>query len=132
MFTHLHTHTEYSMLDGISRIPELVQQTKELGMSSLAITDHGSLYGAVDFYSECKEQNINPIIGCEMYVAHNNRFDKSPSERSPFHMVLLAKNNTGYKNLIKLVTKSHLEGVHYRPRIDKDLLYEYREGLICL
>ena len=120
------------MLDGISRIPELVQQTKELGMSSIAITDHGSLYGAVDFYSECKEQNIKPIIGCEMYVAHNNRFDKSPSERSPFHMVLLAKNNTGYKNLIKLVTKSHLEGFHYRPRIDKDLLYEYREGLICL
>ena len=132
MFTHLHTHTEYSMLDGISRIPELVQQTKELGMSSLAITDHGSLYGAVDFYSECKDQNIKPIIGCEMYVAHNNRFDKSPSERSPFHMVLLAKNNTGYQNLIRLVTKSHLEGFHYRPRIDKDLLYEHREGLICL
>ena len=132
MFTHLHTHTEYSMLDGISRIPELVQQTKELGMSSLAITDHGSLYGAVDFYSECKEQNIKPIIGCEMYVAHNNRFDKSPSERSPFHMVLLAKNNTGYQNLIRLVTKAHVEGFHYRPRIDKDLLYEHREGLICL
>ena len=132
MFTHLHVHTEYSMLDGISRIPDLVNQAKLLGMNSIAITDHGSLYGVVDFYSECIEQGIKPILGCEVYVAHNNRFDRSPSERSPFHMVLLAKNNTGYKNLIQLVTKSHLEGFHYRPRIDKDLLAEYSEGLICL
>jgi DNA polymerase-3 subunit alpha len=132
MFTHLHVHTEYSMLDGISRIPDLVSQTKNLGMNSIAITDHGSLYGVVDFYSECIDQGIKPILGCEVYVAHNDRFDRSASERSPFHMVLLAKNNTGYKNLIQLVTKSHLEGFHYRPRIDKGLLAEYKEGLICL
>jgi DNA polymerase III subunit alpha len=131
LFTHLHTHTEYSMLDGISRIPDLVNQTKELGMEALAITDHGSLYGAVDFYSECKEQGIKPIIGCEVYVAHQSRFDRGAGERSPFHLVLLARNNTGYRNLMQLVTKAHLEGFHYRPRIDKELLEQYREGLVC-
>ena len=95
MFTHLHVHTEYSMLDGISRIPNLVARTKELGMESLAITDHGTFYGVVDFYSECKEVGIKPIIGCEVYVARNSRFDKDPSERSPNHLVLLARYNTG-------------------------------------
>ena len=132
MFTHLHIHTEYSMLDGISRIPDLVYQTKELGMESLAITDHGTLYGAVDFYSECKEAGIKPIIGCEVYVAHSSRSDRSGSERSPNHLVLLAKNNTGYRNLMQLVTLAHLEGFHYRPRIDKELLAQYGDGLICL
>ena len=94
-FTHLHTHTEYSMLDGISRIPDLVSRTKELGMDSLAITDHGTFYGVVDFYSACKDAGIKPIIGCEVYVAHSSQFDRSASERSPHHLVLLARDNTG-------------------------------------
>jgi DNA polymerase-3 subunit alpha len=132
VFTHLHTHTEYSMLDGISRIPDLVDQTQKLGMESLAITDHGSMYGAVDFYSECKERGIKPIIGVETYVAHNHRSDRSGSERSPHHLVLLARDNTGYRNLMQLVTQAHLEGFHYRPRIDKELLDKYHQGLICL
>ena len=132
MFTHLHVHTEYSMLDGISRIPELVAQTKGLGMEALAITDHGALYGVVDFYSECKQAGIKPIIGCEVYVAHGSRRDRSGSERSPHHLVLLARDNTGYQNLMQLVTQAHLEGFHYRPRIDKELLAERSQGLICL
>ena len=132
MFTHLHTHTEYSMLDGISRIPTLVRQVRDLGMDSLAITDHGNLYGVVDFYSECKEGGIKPIIGCEVYVAHNSRHDRSGAERSPYHLVLLARDNGGYRNLMQLVTKGHLEGFHYRPRIDNELLEQYSSGLICL
>jgi DNA polymerase-3 subunit alpha len=120
------------MLDGISRIPDLVDQTKRLGMKELAITDHGSLYGAVDFYSECKEAGIKPIIGCEVYVAHNSRLEKSGNERSPNHLVLLARDNQGYRNLMQLVTLAHVEGFHYRPRIDKQLLEKYHEGLICL
>ena len=132
MFTHLHTHTEYSMLDGISRIPTLVRQVRDLGMDSLAITDHGNLYGVVDFYSECKEVGIKPIIGCEVYVAHNSRHDRSGAERSPYHLVLLARDNAGYRNLMQLVTKGHLEGFHYRPRIDNELLAQYSSGLICL
>ena len=131
-FTHLHVHTEYSMLDGISRIPNLVERTKELGMDSLAITDHGTFYGVVDFYSACKEAGIKPIIGCEVYVAHNSRLDKNPSERSPNHLVLLARDNTGYRNLMQLVTKAHVDGFHYRPRIDKGLLEEFGGGLVAL
>ena len=131
-FTHLHVHTEYSMLDGISRIPNLVERTKELGMDALSITDHGTFYGVVDFYSACKEAGIKPIIGCEVYVAHNSRFDRSPSERSPNHLVLLARDNTGYRNLMQLVTKAHVEGFHYRPRIDKELLEKYSGGLAVL
>ena len=132
MFTHLHVHTEYSMLDGISRIPSLVARTKELGMDALAITDHGTFYGVVDFYSACKEAGIKPIIGCEVYVAHNSRFDKDPSERSPNHLVLLARDNTGYRNLMQLVTKAHVDGFHYRPRIDKGILEEFGQGLAVL
>ncbi len=131
-FTHLHVHTEYSMLDGISRIPDLVAQTKELGMDSLAITDHGTFYGVVDFYSACQEAGIKPIIGCEVYVAHSSRFDKSGAERSPHHLVLLARDNTGYKNLMRLVTQAHVEGFHYRPRIDSALLEEHCQGLAAL
>ena len=131
-FTHLHVHTEYSMLDGISRIPELVTRTGELGMDSLAITDHGTFYGVVDFYSACREAGIKPIIGCEVYVAHNSRHEKSPSERSPAHLVLLARDNTGYRNLMQLVTKAHVEGFYNRPRIDKGLLEEFGSGLVCL
>ncbi len=131
-FTHLHVHTEYSMLDGISRIPELVARTGELGMDALAITDHGTFYGVVDFYSACRDADIKPIIGCEVYVAHNSRHDKNPSERSPAHLVLLARDNTGYRNLMQLVTKAHVEGFYNRPRIDKGLLEEYGSGLVCL
>ena len=131
-FTHLHVHTEYSMLDGISRIPELVSRTGELGMDSLAITDHGTFYGVVDFYSACRDAGIKPIIGCEVYVAHNSRHDKNPSERSPAHLVLLARDNTGYRNLMQLVTKAHVEGFYNRPRIDKGLLEEFGSGLVCL
>ncbi len=131
-FTHLHVHTEYSMLDGISRIPELVTRTGELGMDSLAITDHGTFYGVVDFYSACRDAGIKPIIGCEVYVAHNSRHEKSPSERSPAHLVLLARDNTGYRNLMQLVTKAHVEGFYNRPRVDKALLEEYGSGLVCL
>ena len=132
MFTHLHTHTEYSMLDGISRIPDLVYQVRDMGMESLAITDHGNLYGVVDFYSECKEAGVKPIIGCEVYVAHHSRHDRNASERSPYHLVLLAQNNAGYRNLMQLVTRGHLEGFHYRPRIDWELLEQYHQGLVCL
>jgi DNA polymerase-3 subunit alpha len=131
-FTHLHVHTEYSMLDGISRIPDLVAQTRDLGMDSLAITDHGSLYGVVDFYSACKDAGIKPIIGCEVYVAHESRFDKSSAERSPHHLVLLAQDNAGYRNLMQLVTLAHVEGFHYRPRIDRGLLEQYHQGLVVL
>ena len=132
MFTHLHTHTEYSMLDGISRIPDLVNRTRELGMDAMSITDHGSMYGVVDFYSECKDAGIKPIIGCEFYVAHASRHDRTPNERTANHLVLIAKDNTGYRNLLQLVTLSHLEGFHYRPRIDKELIDRHRQGLICL
>ena len=131
-FSHLHVHTEYSMLDGISRIPELVERTGQLGMDSLAITDHGTFYGVVDFYSACRDAGIKPIIGCEVYVAHNSRHEKNPSERSPAHLVLLARDNTGYRNLMQLVTKAHVEGFYNRPRIDKGLLEEYGSGLVCL
>ena len=131
-FTHLHVHTEYSMLDGISRIPDLVARTGELGMDALAITDHGTFYGVVDFYSACKEAGIKPIIGCEVYVAHGSRFDKQGSERSPNHLVLLARDSVGYRNLMRLVTQAHVEGFHYRPRIDSVLLEECHQGLIAL
>ena len=131
-FTHLHTHTEYSMLDGISRIPELVRRAKELGMDALAITDHGGMYGTVDFYNACKEEGIKAIIGCEVYVAKGSRFDKNNDERSPHHLVLLAQNNQGYRNLMQLVTRSNTEGFHYKPRIDRELLEKYNEGLIVL
>ena len=120
------------MLDGISRIPELVARTGELDMDALAITDHGTFYGVVDFYSACRDVGIKPIIGCEVYVAHNSRHDKNPSERSPAHLVLLARDNTGYRNLMQLVTKAHVEGFYNRPRIDKGLLEQYGSGLVCL
>ena len=131
-FNHLHVHTEYSMLDGISRIPDLVARTKELGMDALAITDHGTFYGVVDFFSACRDAGIKPIIGCEVYVAHASRFDRTSTERSPNHLVLLARDNTGYKNLMQLVTKAHVEGFHYRPRIDSQLLEQCHQGLIAL
>ncbi len=132
-FVHLHNHTEYSLLDGLSKIKPLVEKTKELGMDALAITDHGVMYGAIKFYNTCKEAGIKPIIGCEIYMAHRSRFDKQPKvDADQYHLVLLAKNFKGYQNLMKIVTKAHLEGFYYKPRADTELLKEYSEGLIAM
>lgn len=133
MFTHLHVHTEFSLLDGACRIGQLVSRAKELGMQSLAITDHGNMYGAVDFYKACKKEGIKPIIGCEVYVAPRTRFDKEKVlDKEYNHLILLCENETGYKNLIKLVSLSYTEGYYYKPRVDHDILEKYHEGLICL
>jgi len=130
-FTHLHTHSHYSLLDGLPKIPELLDYVKELGMDSVALTDHGVLYGAVEFYKEAKKRGIKPIIGCEVYVAYESRLDKRPNiDAKSWHMILLAKNQKGYENLVKLVTKAHLEGFYYKPRIDEEILEQYAEGLI--
>ena len=129
-FTHLHVHTQYSLLDGASKIDKLLARTKELGMDSIAITDHGVMYGAVDFYQQAHKIGIKPIIGCEVYVAQS-RFDRS-QRGGMYHLILLAENNTGYHNLMRLVSLAHLEGFYYKPRIDKDILRKYSEGLICL
>ncbi|AGB40380.1 DNA-directed DNA polymerase III PolC [Halobacteroides halobius DSM 5150] len=130
-FVHLHTHTEYSLLDGAIRIDDLVQQAKEYDMPAVAITDHGVLYGAIDFYQQLKEAGIKPIIGCEVYVTEDYQ-QKQPRNRKLNHLVLLAENKQGYKNLLKLVSQSFLEGFYYKPRVDKELLAKYSEGLICL
>ena len=130
-FTHLHVHTEYSLLDGACRIKEIASAAKRKGFSSLAITDHGVMYGVIDFYRACKKEGIHPVIGCEVYVAPKSRFEKSQYERY-FHMVLLCENNTGYQNLIKLVSLGFTEGFYNKPRIDDSLLEKYHEGLICL
>lgn len=130
-FVHLHTHSHYSLLDGLAKIDGLLERTKELGMDSIALTDHGALYGAVEFYEKAKKAGIKPILGVETYVAPRDRFSKETNERY-YHLVLLAQNQTGWKNLIKLVTKAHIEGFYYKPRVDKDLLREYHEGIIAL
>jgi DNA polymerase-3 subunit alpha len=132
MFTHLHVHTEYSLLDGMCPINKLVARAKELGMDSLAITDHGVMYGVIEFYQAAKEAGIKPIIGCEIYIATGSRFSKGNGDRNNFHLVLLAKNQTGYQNLIQLTTKAHLEGFYYKPRVDKELLEQHKEGLVAL
>ena len=132
-FTHLHVHTEYSLLDGAARIKNLVKRTKELGMESIAITDHGVMFGVVDFYKEAKKQGIKPIIGCEAYTAARGRFDKDPEkDKHQGHLILLAKNNEGYKNLIKIVSAGFTEGFYYKPRIDKEVLRKYSAGIIAL
>ncbi|MCR4990900.1 MAG: DNA polymerase III subunit alpha [Lachnospiraceae bacterium] len=133
-FTHLHVHTEYSLLDGSNKIKEYVKRIKELGMTSGAITDHGVMYGAIDFYKECKAQDIKPILGCEVYVAPNSRFDKEVTggEDRYHHLVLLAENNVGYANLMKIVSRGFTEGFYYRPRVDKEVLREFHEGIIAL
>jgi DNA polymerase-3 subunit alpha len=132
MFTHLHVHTEYSLLDGMCRITRLVHKARELGMDSLAITDHGVMYGAIEFYREAREAGIKPIIGCEVYIAPGDRKGRTPADKSNYHLILLAKDQAGYHNLVQLTTRAHLEGFYYRPRVDKDLLAQYRQGLVAL
>ena len=133
-FVHLHVHTEYSLLDGSNKIKEYVARVKELGMNSAAITDHGVMYGVIDFYRAAKEAGIKPILGCEVYVAPNSRFDKeiSGGEERYYHLVLLAENNTGYDNLVKIVSKGFTEGYYYKPRVDMEVLNQYHEGIIAL
>lgn len=132
-FAHLHLHSEYSLLDGACRIKNLVQRVKTLGQTSVAITDHGAMYGVIDFWRECKANDIHPVIGCEVYVASRSRFDKTPElDREYYHMVLLCENNTGYNNLTKLVSMGFTDGFYVKPRIDDEILSKYHEGLICL
>ena len=132
-FTHLHVHTEYSLLDGSNKIREYVKRVKELGMDSAAITDHGVMYGVIDFYKACKEVGIKPVIGCEVYVAPGSRFDREQGAGDDryYHLILLAENNTGYANLMKIVSRSFTEGYYYKPRVDEALLREFHEGIIA-
>ena len=133
-FTHLHVHTEYSLLDGSAKIKPLVKRAKELGFDSLAITDHGVMYGAIDFYKACRAEGIRPILGCEVYVSPGSRFDRelgSEDERY-YHLILLAETDEGYRNLCKIVSKGFTEGFYYKPRVDRQVLAEFHEGLICL
>jgi len=132
-FTHLHVHSHYSLLDGMAKIDDLINRAKELGMEALALTDHGALYGAVEFFQKAKKAGIKPIIGCELYMASGDMADKNPGPNNKrFHLTILVKNKTGYKNLVQLVTRAHLEGFYYKPRIDKNLLKRHANGLICL
>lgn len=131
-FVHLHTHTEYSLFDGISRIPDLVAHVKEMGQTAIAITDHGSMYGAVYLYNECKKQGIKPIIGCEIYITQNSRFQVPPGREKLYHLILLAENNEGYHNLVKICSRAWTEGFHNKPRADHDLLRKHHKGLIAL
>ncbi|MEG2699674.1 MAG: PHP domain-containing protein, partial [Hungatella sp.] len=133
-FTHLHVHTEYSLLDGSCKIKELTARAKELGMDSMAITDHGVMYGVIDFYRAAKEAGIKPILGCEVYVAPTSRFDRETvsGEDRYYHLILLAENQTGYQNLMKIVSKGFVDGFYYKPRVDYEILSQYHEGIICL
>ena len=133
-FTHLHVHTEYSLLDGSSKIKELAVRAKELGMDSMAITDHGAMYGVIDFYRAAREAGIKPILGCEVYVAPGSRFDRENvhGEDRYYHLVLLAENNEGYQNLMKIVSKGYVDGFYYKPRVDMEVLKTYHKGIIAL
>src|SRR3989344_23870 len=131
-FVHLHTHSEYSLLDGMCRIDDLLAKVHEFKMPAVAVTDHGGLYSAFKFYIKAKEAGIKPIIGVEAYKAKRSRRDREAADKDNYHLTLLAKNLTGYKNLLKLVSRANLEGFYYRPRVDFELLNEHREGLICL
>src|SRR5262249_39123696 len=133
-FVHLHCHSHYSLLDGANRIPELVEHVKKHGMNAVALTDHGNLYGAIEFYRACTDANINPVIGYEAYVAPGKRTEREARRRGDagFHLTLLARDNQGYRNLIKMASIAFLEGYHYVPRIDKELLAAHKDGLICL
>jgi DNA polymerase III subunit alpha len=131
-FVHLHVHTGYSLLDGSGKIPDMIARVKELGMKSIAITDHGTMYGCVEFYKEAKEQGIKPIIGCEIYVAAKSMYDKTNNKQNEtHHLVLLVKNEVGYKNLMKIVSKASIDGFYYKPRVDHDFLRQYSEGIIA-
>ncbi|MFQ5842482.1 MAG: PHP domain-containing protein, partial [Thermodesulfobacteriota bacterium] len=133
-FVHLHVHNQYSLLDGAIRFEELFALAKKYEMPAVALTDHGNMFGAIEFYRKAIKNGIKPIIGCEIYVAPKSRFEKKSRDASerPYHITLLAKNKTGYHNLIRLISLAHLEGFYYKPRIDKDLLRQYNEGLIAL
>src|SRR5690606_1357424 len=132
-FVHLHVHTEYSLLDGANRTRDLIARTAELGMDSIAITDHGVMYGVVDFYKEAVKNGIKPIIGCEVYTARRTRFDKQPGlDSDQGHLVLLAKDNEGYRNLMKIVSIGFVEGFYYKHRIDMEVLEKYSDGIIAL
>ncbi|HEY4759277.1 MAG TPA: PHP domain-containing protein, partial [Thermoguttaceae bacterium] len=133
-FAHLHCHSHYSLLDGAGKIQDLLERTQALRMNALALTDHGNLHGALKFYQQAKELNINPILGLEAYIAPGSRFQKdmAGTKEASYHLTLLARNRTGFQNLIKLSSAAYLEGFYFRPRIDKELLEQYKEGLICL
>ena len=132
-FVHLHVHTHYSLLDGLTKIDELIEKAKSEGSPAVAMTDHGSLYGVIEFYQKCKKAGIKPIIGVETYMAPESRHNKitRSDERNNYHLLLLAKNDQGYKNLIKLVSISYLEGFYYKPRVDWEVLQKYKEGIIA-
>src|SRR5919205_3758584 len=131
-FTHLHVHTEYSLLDGLSRVKELVKQTRKLGMDSIALTDHGVMYGAIEFYLAAQKEGVKPIIGVEAYIAPRRMSDRGGLEdKSGYHMTLLARDAEGYRNLMELVTRAHLDGFYYKPRVDKELLQQHARGLIA-
>ena len=129
-FTHLHVHTQYSILDGAASISSIIGKAVDFGMKAVAITDHGNMFGVKEFYNKANAAGIKPILGCEVYVVKNH-FEKDKDEKAGDHLILLAKNMTGYHNLIKLVSYSWTEGFYYKPRIDKQLLHQYHEGLIC-
>ena len=132
-FVHLHNHTQYSLLDGLTKVPQLIDQVKKMGMEAVAMTDHGTLSGAIEFYTEANENDVKPIIGIEAYIAPRKYTDKEPDkDKQYFHLILLAMNNEGYQNLMRLSTISNLEGFYYKPRIDRELLEKYNEGLIVL
>ena len=132
-FVHLHLHSEYSLLDGACRVTDIPRRAKELGQNAVAITDHGSMYGVVDFYRACKNEGVKPIVGCEVYMAAGSRFDKRhETDGTRYHLLLLCKNETGYQNLCYMVSKAYTEGFYTKPRIDLELLSEHHEGLVCL
>ncbi|HEY5112562.1 MAG TPA: PHP domain-containing protein, partial [Coriobacteriia bacterium] len=132
MFSHLHVHTEFSLLDGLARVRDLMDRARELGQEAIALTDHGNLYAAVDFYKEARAHDVKPVIGVEAYVAPGSRLSREPKDKRSRHLTLLCRNMAGYRNLLTLVTKANLEGYYYKPRMDRELLREHSEGLIAL
>ena len=130
-FTHLHVHTVYSLLDGYAPIDTLLDEVKALGMDSIAITDHGNMHGVVQFYKTAKKKGVHPVLGCEIYTAYDSYLEKDPKERGQYHLVLLAENNTGYKNLMKIVSEGYVHGYYYKPRVDRTVLAKYSEGIIA-